>query len=110
MTLLEPSGPPAAVVAFGSGTNNAFATWTPPSLDQSNGVILYYTVVLTDLTFGTPQLSFNTTNNAINWTRLEEYVRYSVQVSAATIAGLGPFSSPKDFLTLEDGKFDSQQL
>ncbi len=86
-----------------NGPRNASATWTPPSLDQSNGVILYYTVVLTDLTFVTPQLSFNSSYTGINLTQLHEYTRYSVEVSAATIAGLGPFSSPQELMTIADG-------
>jgi len=86
-----------------SGTTTAAVSWVPPSPELRHGFILYYTVILTDLTFGSTQELFNTTSTALNITELEEYARYSCEVSAATIAGLGPFSPPVELTTLEDG-------
>lgn len=35
---------------------------------------------------------------------LEEYIRYSCQVAAATSVGVGPYTDPTEITTLQSGK------
>ena len=88
-----------------TGTTTASATWTIPDPSLQNGIIVYYTVVLRDLTFGMPDHTYNVTLTSYNFTGLEEYSGYSFQVSAATIGGPGPLSSSVQFITQEDSEF-----
>ena len=88
-----------------SGTTSANVSWAPPDPDLQNGIIIYYTVVLTDLMFGMPDQAYNTTLNYYYFTGLEEYARYAFQVAAATRGGLGPLSTAVRFTTFEDGEW-----
>ena len=85
-------------------TTAANVTWAPPNSNLQNGNIVYYTVILTDLMFGMSQRVDNTTLTSFSFTQLEEYARYSYEVAAATVGGLGPFSMPVQFTTAEEGK------
>ena len=100
-----PSGFPTSVVSMVSGASTASISWAQPDPNLRHGIIIYYTVLLTDLTFGVSQQVYNTTLTAINFTGLEEYATYACEISAATIAGLGPFNSPVQFTTFEDGRY-----
>lgn len=93
-----------SVVAITTGTTTANVSWTPPDPSLQNGVIIYYTVILTDLMFGMPECVYNTTITSFSFMGLEEYARYECEVAAATIGGLGPFSTSVRFTTFEDGK------
>ena len=99
-----PYGSPLSVGTSVSGTTSANVTWAPPDPDLQNGIITYYTVVLTDLMFGMPDRVDNTTRNYYVFTGLEEYARYAFQVAAATQGGLGPLSTAVRFTTFEAGK------
>lgn len=87
-----------------TGTATANVTWIPPKPNLQNGIIINYTVTLTDLMFGMPERVYNTTLTTFSFTGLEEYARYTCKVAAGTIVGLGPFSAPVMFVTYEDGK------
>ena len=93
-----------SVVSVAIGRTTANISWAPPDTNLQNGIVIYYTVMLTDLMFGMPVRVYNTTLTTFSFTGLEEYARYSYEVSAATIGGLGPFSTPVQFTTAEDGK------
>lgn len=99
-----PYGSPMGAVTMTIGINAANVSWTQPDSNLQNGIITYYTVVLTDITFGMPDRAYNTTLTTFSFTGLEEYVTYSYAVAAATIGGLGPFSAPVQFTTQEDSK------
>ena len=45
----------------------------------------------------------NTSNFSYTFTGLHEYTQYTLEIAAATSAGLGPFGSPTAFVTQEDG-------
>ncbi len=84
-----------------TGTTTARVAWSDPDSDLQNGIIVYYTVLLVDVMFGTPDRLYNTTLTSFNFSGLEEYARYSVLVSAATVSGAGPFSTAVNFTTRE---------
>ena len=87
-----------------TSTTTASFNWIPPDPTLQNGIIVFYTVELTDLTFGTPDRIYNTTLTSFNFTGLEEYARYSFHVAAGTAIGLGPLSASLQITTLEDGR------
>lgn len=103
LTLTGPYGSPISLMTSAIGRTTANISWESPNQNLQNGVITYYTVMLADLMFGTPDRVFNTTLTDISFTELEEYTSYAFEVAAATI-GLGPFSTPVKFTTAEDGK------
>ena len=88
-----------------TGTTTASFNWIQPDPSLQNGIIVYYTVELTDLTFGRPDHVYNTTLTSFNFTGLEEYARYSFRVAAGTAVGIGPLSTSLQIMTLEDGRF-----
>ena len=78
-------------------------------IDDHNGLLSYYQLRLVDESFNLTVLTINTTNTSYSITTLEEYVRYSCQVAAATDIGLGPFSNPVEITTLQDGESSLNQ-
>ena len=98
-----PYGFPRSVLTTVTGTTMANVSWNPPDPNLQNGMIIYYTVVLRDLTFNMPDQVYNTTRTTFTFVGLEEYSRYGFRVAAATIAGIGPFSLSVQFTTFEDG-------
>lgn len=103
-TRTGPYGFPMSVITDTIGPTTANVSWAPPSTKLQNGIIIYYTVMLTDMMFGMPERVYNTTHATFSFTGLEQYARYSYEVAAATLGGLGPFSTPVQFTTVEDGK------
>lgn len=57
-----------------------------------------------DITFNLTDFTFNTTNTTYTIDMLEEYIRYSCQVAAATSVGVGPYTDPTEITTLQSGK------
>ena len=92
------------------GTTSANASWAPPDPNLQNGIVTYYSVVLTDISFGMPDRVYNTTALYYEFTGLEEYGRYAFQVAAGTRAGLGPLSTAVMFTTQEASKFPASRF
>ena len=78
--------------------------WDPPSLEQQNGPIVTYTIVI--VTAETAEsLQFTTVDTNIILDSLMPYTTYEWTVAAHTTAGMGPFSSPATVRTSPDGKW-----
>ena len=76
-------------------------------IDQ-NGVITHYQVEYNQSTFTEGASATNQTNGSVLsllLVGLEEYVEYSIRVSAYTGVGQGPYSIPMFQITDEDSKF-----
>ena len=58
-----------------------------------------------DESFNLSDITINTTSTSYTIATLEEYIRYSCQVAAATDVGVGPYSSPIEITTLQDGEY-----
>jgi hypothetical protein len=99
-----PYGSPMSPMTTATGTTTVSISWASPDPSLQNGVITYYTVVLTDVTFGMPTRVFNTTIPTITFAGLEEYAQYTYEVAAATVGGLGPYSTAVQFTTSEASK------
>ena len=76
-------------------------TWVPPPFEETNGVIQYYSIRVTELETG--QL-FNLRSNVTNitLTNLHPYYTYQCRIAARTIS-LGPYSDPITIQLLEEG-------
>ena len=86
----------------GITTSSAIVTWSQPPLDQQNGLILGYTVNLTDVqTRETFQLVSFTTE--VTADELSPFTTYSIIIEAFTAVGSGPCSTLYTFTTGEDG-------
>ena len=66
-------------------------------------MIVYYQIVALQFQFDIPDIRVNTTFTSHTLTNLEEDNEYTITIAAATQVGVGPFSSPVNFTTLEDG-------
>ena len=88
-------------------STTAFISWQPPPLEDRNGPIIYYSLILSDYVFGLEDIEVNTSSLNYTFTHLEEYNTYSYIVAAATEVGIGPYSVQLNFTTDEDGMFYS---
>ena len=87
-----------------TSSTTATISWLPPPDEHQNGHIVYYLLTITDLGFGTNDVILNSTGMNAIATNLQEFNKYSCIVAAATTVGLGPYSLPIMFTTLQDGK------
>ena len=99
-----PDSPPANLAPSVMNSTAASVTWQLPPEEDRNGLIIYYIILLRDIQFNTSDITVNVTELTYQFTDLQEYTRYSVEIAAATSAGLGPFSSSLIFTTHEDSK------
>ena len=82
---------------------SANLTWSPPSYEVQNGVIIKYVVNVTVEEIGESfQLISNTTSLEV--ISLRPHRTYLCIIAAATSVGLGPFSRSITVKTPEDGK------
>ncbi len=100
----EPHSPPTDVTYTDVGTRTVTISWNPPVFEDQNGVILYYQLIILQSQFDIDNFIINTSSLIYSGTDLEEYNDYTFMVAAATGVGLGPFSTPQSFMTLEAGR------
>ena len=101
---LDPHAPPQNVQTLVTSSTTAMISWLPPPDEHQNGQIVYYMLIITDLEFGFKDVVLNSTAMNATATNLQEFNKYSCIVAAATTVGLGPYSLPIIFTTLQDGK------
>ena len=104
--LIVPTAPPLNFVATVTGTTSVEFYWQPPPIDDHNGILSYYQLRIVDESFNLTDITVNTTNLSYITDTLEEYIRYSCQVAAATDIGIGPFSAPIEITTLQKGELE----
>lgn len=92
----EPAGPPFNISHINVTMTSFTLRWSPPQ--QSNGVILFYTVTYCCKEERT--VSLNTTNTIITLSNLQPNSQYTVQIMAWTNNGSGPLSESQSFKTL----------
>lgn len=79
-------------------------SWVPPEPCSRNGIITHYSVLLIDNDFNVSGHLLTVLSTQYVFNMLEEFVRYSVKIAAATSAGLGPYSEEVNFTTFEASK------
>lgn len=87
-----PAAPPQNVAAEVLSSTSAQLSWEPPPLDQQNGVIQEYEVIMVVLS---PPLwaEHNVSDTLFYVDGLQPYTNYLFVVAATTIS-TGPFSDP----------------
>jgi len=99
-----PSAPPQNVTTMVINSTSISVYWDPPPLDDQNGVITGYTVIITNINRTSISMTISVTNTSYTAINLEEFEVYHIQVAAMTAIGLGPFSDVIRSQTFEDGK------
>ena len=101
----DPHAPPQNIQSRVTGSKTAVISWDPPPFDDQNGIITYYLLLISQEQFNISDMVLNTTSDVTTYTvtGLEEYNNYTCRVAAATRIGPGPYSTPIEFSTLQDG-------
>ena len=76
-------------------------SWDPPPFLDQNGDIISYQLKITDQNRTAIIANVNMTSYVA--TMLQKFEVYSIEITAETIIGLGPFSEPVNNQTFEDG-------
>ena len=88
---IAPSGSPHNVSAVPVNATALLLEWFPPRLEQQNGIIVEYTIILTDVLANTSKLLLTNSTNKYVVTDLHPFYQYEIQVAATTIQ-TGPLS------------------
>lgn len=97
-----PASAPLGIAAATVTSTGFLLSWSGPPVQDHNGVIRNYSIIIRELNTGnTVNLVSQTTNQLFD--SLQPYYNYSVQVAAVTVAP-GPFSPAFVITTLEDSK------
>lgn len=100
-----PSGFPRGVSISTITSESVELLWSPPLLDERNGIITGYWATLTRCDTGS-QIQLLSLTTSIIFNMLNPFTSYSVTISASTAIGLGPQSTQLTFSTAEDGTID----
>lgn len=106
LLFIVPTGPPVNVELQSVTSTSAVISWREPSPDQHNGILLGYSVTVTNAK-ETIKLQINTTKIFVSdvvLSPLKPFTTYNVSAAAATINGTGPLSSPLEFTTAQAGQ------
>ena len=89
---IAPTAPPQGVSAEPQGPTILVINWQPPPVEHRNGIIVEYTVLVTEILTGTTrELPTGGTAIQITVSSLHPFYSYSCSVAATTV-GRGPFS------------------
>ena len=84
---IVPSGSPQNVIVTGTTQTTISLSWTPPHIDEQNGVIIMYRATIT----GSERI-LETSLTFITISSLIANTEYMVTMAAKTIVGYGPES------------------
>ena len=100
---IVPTGPPQRVEVQPENITTLALSWQPPSPENQNGIIVHYTVNITEMETGRvlSLTAMNTTMLRVHL--LHPFYTYTCIVAAVTI-GLGPYSTPVVIQMPEDGQ------
>ena len=100
-----PSSPPLNSSGEVLSPSTLFISWQPPALEEQNGIITSYSVLLTEVpTNTTTTYQRDSSHTEILITDLHPHYEYSCSVAAWTSAGLGPYGTPFTVTTHHDGE------
>ena len=100
--IIVPTAPPILNQYYAVDPSTLYLSWSAPSLDQQNGIIRQYDILLTELETGS-MFSYFAANTNHTITMLHPDYQYQIEVSTVTI-GAGPSSEPVVLQMPEDGK------
>ena len=99
--LTVPLAPPMVDSYYAVDSSTIFLSWSPPPIDQQNGIIRHYAISLTERETGSI-LNYTATNTNTTLSRLHPHYHYQIEISAVTISE-GPSSIPVTVQLPEDG-------
>ena len=104
LTPSVPSSAPQNIRSLLLTSTSAEILWDPPPLEDQNGLIQNYTLLITEVD---TDRSFNKVveNASITLQELQPLYTYQFVVAARTVVGLGPFSSRYSLQVPESGKY-----
>ena len=102
-----PSEAPPGVSVWAVGSTALSVTWSPLQEDSQNGIVLHYSLELTEIATGRI-ITAATNETSVVISSLHPHYEYEVTVAAATIIGTGSFSEGIVVLTYSDGKMPPQ--
>ena len=100
LSISAPATPPQSISALVLNSTSVGLSWQPPSLEDQNGVIIFYTVNVSSTSAGYTMISA-TTDTELVVSSLNAFTWYNFTIAAETSAGRGPFSDPVQRMTLE---------
>lgn len=101
---LVPSGFPLSFVETIDSSRSVTFSWLPPSVDERNGVIVTYTINITETGSGqTFQRTVPSSQSFVTVNSLLPFTTYSCSIAASTSVGMGAFSTLLTLNTPEDG-------
>lgn len=102
---VEPHSPPTSIEIPSTDKRTVTISWQPPIPEDRNGIITYYLIVVYNLDFMVNNITVNVSGTLLSYTvtGLEEYSTHRCEISAGTSIGSGPFSSPTEFMTTQNG-------
>ena len=102
LNLTAPTGPPRNLTVIFVSSVSVKLTWSEPSADLQNGVIISYLLNITSQQ-SDEVVSYTSNTTSLHVLGLKPFVSYSCVVSAVTSVGIGPYTLLA-FMTLEAGK------
>lgn len=96
-----PSVPPEGLVTTEISSTSVTLRWSPPPVNQQNGIIREYRIIVTEIRTATTIL-LNSSSTSVVVQSLHPHYEYACAVSAFTI-GSGPYSEVLNVTTAEDG-------
>ena len=103
-----PSGFPQNLSLSHLTSSGVDISWNQLILEERNGIITGYVLLLTNQKIGS-EVYLNSTTNFISISMLSPFTAYTVIIAAATEIGAGSYSSQLDFSTDEDGMVHNMQ-
>lgn len=97
-----PTAAPQNVTGEAQSSTEVMLSWEPPPIQDQNGVIRVYVIRVTDLTTGIQRVEYQYLGTNYTVSSLHPHYRYQFAVAADTV-GVGPYSSPIEIQTLQDG-------
>jgi hypothetical protein len=92
-----PSGAPVSFTVIPRNATVLQTTWSPPLLEQQNGLIIGYMLELIETVSGRTRTN-QTNGTTFQWDSLHPNYVYQCRVAARTEAGKGPYT---DYATVE---------
>jgi len=83
--------------------NSVTIAISEPALEDKNGDILSYTILLTDVLSGSDVVQTINVGQQFELSSLTPFTTYSYVVAASTVNGTGPYSQSTTFTTNETG-------
>lgn len=103
-----PSAAPGNVAGYPTSATTIRVNWTALAPGDQNGIIIvytaYYRAIAGSFSVGTEQTKQVVGSTQTDLTGLEEYVVYTISLSASTSAGEGPKSASVSVTTAQAGK------